>query len=280
MTTDPLVSTDWLAERLNDPQLVVLDASWFLPGVDRNGREEYGRAHIPGARFFDIDAVSDHADPLPHMLPTADAFAEATSALGIGDETCVVVYAADGMVPASRVWWMFRVFGHDSVKVLDGGLPKWLAEGRPVETGTPAIAPRPFTARPNPALVRNFEQVRDELRAGRQVADARSAPRFRGEMPEPRAGLRAGHIPGSKSLPATAFLATDGTFKAGDELAAAFAAHHLHLAEPLTASCGSGISACMIVLGRARLGDWNTPVYDGSWTEWGARADAPVATGA
>ena len=277
---DPFVSTDWLAERLGAEGMVVVDASWFLPTVGRDGHDEYGRAHIPGAVFFDIEAIADHASPLPHMLPSPMAFAEAASKLGIGDETTVVAYAADGMVPAARAWWMFRVFGHDKVLVLDGGLPKWLAEVHPVDDVRPEPDLHKFTPRFRPELVRDFYEVRHALQFGGQVADARSAERFRGEAPEPRAGLKSGHMPGARCLPSTALVTPDGTFKPKAQLVGTFALHHLDPAAPVTATCGSGISACMIALALARLGNWEAAVYDGSWTDWGARDDAPVAVGA
>ncbi|MGC1304174.1 MAG: rhodanese-like domain-containing protein, partial [Caulobacteraceae bacterium] len=214
---DPLVSTDWLAERLDDPKVRVLDATWCMPTDNRNPRAEYEQAHIPGAGFFDIDAVADISIPLPHMLPSPEAFAAAVSAMGVGDETLVVAYDNNGLIASARLWWTFRAMGHDQVRVLDGGLAKWRAEGRPLETNSASVVPTParFTATSSPALVRSFDQVKAGTEA---VVDARSAARFTGEAPEPRAGLKSGHMPGALNVPHSEILA-NGRLKSAEALA-------------------------------------------------------------
>ncbi len=273
--THPLISADWLAGLLDQPEIAVLDATWFMPG-GRDGRAEFAAGHVPGARFFDIDAVADHSSGLPHMLPSPEAFAQAMTELGVGDDARVIVYDANDLMASARLWWTLRVMGHDDVHVLDGGLTAWRAEGRPIETGTarPVTPPR-FTARFRPELVRDFAQV---LAATGQVVDARPGPRFRGEAAEPRAGLRSGHMPNARSLPHTQLLTVEGRLKDPPALAAAFATAGVDVRAPLIASCGSGVTAAVLALGLARIGIWDAPVYDGSWTEWGARPDAPVQT--
>jgi thiosulfate/3-mercaptopyruvate sulfurtransferase len=274
---EPVVTTEWLAKHLGDPDLRVLDGTWHMPQAKRDARAEFTAAHVPGAVFFDVDAISDHSTSLPHMLPSAEAFAAAVGALGVGRGDRVVVYDVRGVVSAARVWWTFRAFGHDAVAVLDGGLKKWQAEGRPVERGTPAPAPRAFTARLRPELVRDLEAMRANLGSrAAQVLDARSAGRFAGTEPEPRAGLRGGHIPGSLNLPYETLYRPDGTLKAPDELGAAVRAAGVDLGRPIVTTCGSGVTASVLALGLYLLGRRDVAVYDGSWSEWGGRADTPV----
>ncbi|WP_309605487.1 3-mercaptopyruvate sulfurtransferase [Phenylobacterium sp.] len=279
--SDPLVSTAWLAERLGAADLQVIDATWFMPGDPRTGREGFGAAHIPGAVFFDIDAIADPATDLPHMLPPPRAFAAAAGALGLRRDATVVVYDGQGVFSAPRVWWTLRTMGFAKVRVLDGGLPKWRAEGRAVESACVAPAPTVLHAVFEPALVADLTSVRDLLdRRAAQVIDARPGPRFRAEVPEPRAGLRGGHMPGARNVPFGGLIATDGTMKSADELRAAFDAGGVDLSAPIVTTCGSGISAAVLALALARLGREDVAVYDGSWIEWGGRADTPVATGA
>jgi thiosulfate/3-mercaptopyruvate sulfurtransferase len=275
LPADPLVSTAWLAEHLH--QVRVLDATWAMPADNRDPAAEHAQAHIPGAHFFDIDAVADHASGLPHMLPSPEAFAAAVSALGVGDDDLVVVYDDNGLIASARLWWTFRVFGHDRVKVLDGGLARWRAEERLLEQGLDTLpTPASFTAKFRPELVRDFAQV---LAGGTPVVDARPAGRFTGEVPEPRPGLRGGHMPGALSVPHSQIL-SDGALKPADELRQVFAQAGVPDEGPLTTTCGSGVTASGLALALARLGRWDVAVYDGSWSEWGARADAPVETGA
>ncbi|MFZ5625464.1 MAG: 3-mercaptopyruvate sulfurtransferase [Gemmatimonadota bacterium] len=276
----PVVPAAWLAPRLHEPGLVVLDASWYLPGSGRDARAEYRAGHLPGARFFDLDAASDPASPLPHMLPPADHFAGCVSALGISDGDRVVIYDGSGTnLSAPRVWWMFRVFGHGEVAVLDGGLKAWIAEGRPLESGEPAPARAGrFRARFDPSAVRDLAFMRENLhRRVAQVVDLRAAGRFLGIEPEPRPGLPSGHIPGSRNVPFTELVQPDGTVLPPDQLRARLERAGIDLNRPVVASCGSGTSACALALNLARLGI-DAAVYDGSWTEW-AQAGGPIETG-
>jgi thiosulfate/3-mercaptopyruvate sulfurtransferase len=248
-----------------------------MPQTGRDARREFLDAHIPGAVFFDIDEIADAATSLPHMLPSPERFTAAVGVLGIGDGDRVVVYDARGVVSAARVWWTFRVFGHEGVAVLDGGLPRWRAEGRPVEHGPPAPMPRRFTARFNAALVRDLEQMRTNLERQReQVLDARSRGRFAGTEPEPRPGLRGGHIPHSLNLPYEELYQPDGTLLPPDALREKFAKAGLDPGRPIVTSCGSGVTAAVLALGLHLLGRGDVAVYDGSWTEWGSREDTPV----
>ncbi len=275
-----LVSTDWLARNIGDPALRIVDATWFLPNAGRSGGAEFEAGHIPGAVFWDIDAISDRESGLPHMLPDGLEFAAAVKSLGIVDATQVIVYDAHGLMTAARPWWMLRYFGHDDVAVLDGGLPKWRAEGRTVETGAAEIpaAQGRFTPRPRPHLVRALEQVRRIVAAGgEQVLDARSAGRFAGTEPEPRPNCRAGHMPGALSLPFNRLLDGDGKcVLAPDALREVFDRAGVDLTRPVTTSCGSGVTACVLALGLHLIGHGQVAVYDGSWSEWGTREDTPV----
>jgi thiosulfate/3-mercaptopyruvate sulfurtransferase len=277
--TDPLVSTAWLAERLGDPDVRVVDATLPLVGQPGHGRDSYAAGHIPGAVFFDINAIADPDTDLPHMLPSAPAFAEAAGALGLSRKATIVVYDVHGIYSAPRVWWTLRVMGYPRVFVLDGGLRTWRAEGRPVETVD--ATPTPVEVEPafDWRLVTDLANVSEVLTSGSaQVVDARSAARFRGEAPEPRASLRSGHMPGALNLPFNLVVGEDGTLKSVEELRAAFA--HVDLARPIVTTCGSGVTASVLALALARLGRFDVAVYDGSWSEWGARPDTAVVTGA
>lgn len=277
-----IVSTAWLADHLDDPDVRVVDATYHLPGTDRDAAAEFVEAHIPGAVFFDVDDIaapeSKAPGGLPHMLPPPELFAERMAALGIGNDSFVVCYDVHGLMSAARAWWMLRAFGHDGVAVLDGGLPAWKAEGRPLESGVPTPAPTRFTPHPRPALVRG----KAEVLAGRvgAVIDARARERFEGTAPEPRPGLRGGHIPGALNLPFGELLdPASKTLLPPEEIAARFAAAGLPESGPVTASCGSGITACVLALGLHRIGREDAAVYDGSWAEWGMPGDTPVETG-
>jgi len=277
---DPVVSTDRLAQRLGAADLRVVDGSWFMPAEGRSGHEEYLRAHIPGAVFFDIDAIADKTTELPHMLPTPEAFAEAVGGLGLTRDVDIVVYDSLGIRAAARVWWSLRAMGFKRVFVLDGGLKKWLAEARPIETGE--VHPRAGVVTPlfEGSLVRSAEDVHDLLATGAaRLVDARGAARFRGEAPEPRAGLKSGHMPGAANVPFDQVIGPDGTLRPAEELNAIFAAAGVDLAHPIVTTCGSGVTASVLALALARLGLEDTAVYDGSWSEWGALPDAPIATG-
>jgi thiosulfate/3-mercaptopyruvate sulfurtransferase len=280
MPDDPLVSTDWLAQHLEAPDIRLVDASWYLPAEDRDAKAEYAAAHIAGAVFFDIDEIAADDTDLPHMLPSAVKFSSRVRKLGLGDGARIVVYDGWGVRSAARVWWTFRAMGHEDVVVLDGGLPKWIAEGRPVTDRPPDVRERHFSLRVAHDLVRDRTQILRNLDSHReQIVDARPAARFRGEEPEPRPGLKAGHMPGAFSVPMSELIAPDGTMKSKAALAEVFAAAGVDIKRPVVTSCGSGITACVLALGLARLGRWRTAVYDGSWAEWGATEGCPVVTG-
>ncbi|XP_031500738.1 thiosulfate/3-mercaptopyruvate sulfurtransferase 2 isoform X2 [Nymphaea colorata] len=299
-TTEPVVSVDQLHDNLRDPYLKVLDASWYMPDEKRNPLQEYQMAHIPGALFFDVDGISDRNSSLPHMLPSEDAFAAAVSALGIQNQDGVIVYDGKGLFSAARVWWMFRVFGHDRIWVLDGGLPRWRASGYDVESSASddsivkasaaseaiekvyqgkAVVPTSFQARFQPHLIWSLEQVKQNIEERtHQHIDARSKPRFDGIAPEPRKGVRGGHVPGSKCIPFPKMIDDNQCLLPTSELTQVFEGEGLFLDRPVVASCGTGVTACILALGLHRLGKTDVPVYDGSWTEWGGHPDTPVST--
>jgi thiosulfate/3-mercaptopyruvate sulfurtransferase len=275
-----VVSTDWLGSALGRGGLRVLDASWYLPGSGRDAAAEYAVGHIPGAVFFDLDANSDSTTPLPHMLPRAEAFAERMATLGLRDSDYLVVYDGSGVnLSAPRVWWTFRTFGHPRVAVLDGGIGKWRREGRPIDAGIVRLQPGQFTARLDPTAVRDFSAILANLgSAAEQLVDTRSAGRFAGVEPEPRPGLRSGHVPGSLNLPFHELVAEDGTILLPDQLRRRLADAGVDLSRPIVATCGSGTSACSLILGLHLIGHHRTAVYDGAWAEWGSRTDTPITT--
>jgi thiosulfate/3-mercaptopyruvate sulfurtransferase len=276
----PLVTTEWLAEQLGKPDLVVFDATKYLPNENKDGHAEFLHAHIPGAQYFDIDIVADPDTDLPHMVPTPGRFAKLIGWLGVSNASRVVFYDQKGLASAARGWWLMGLFGHDNAAVLDGGLPKWQREGRKIETGEP-VAPKPIAFRPDYRAMR-LRGVGDLLRnvatQSELVLDARAAGRFTGEVPEPRAGMRSGHIPGSANLPYTDLLNADGTFRSADALRAHLAHAGVDGTRPVVTSCGSGVTACILTLGLRLAGIPEGSVYDGSWTEWGGRSDTPVET--
>jgi thiosulfate/3-mercaptopyruvate sulfurtransferase len=276
----PLVTTDWLAADLGKPDLVVFDATKYLPNEDKDGHAEFLRAHIPGARYFDIDVVADPDTDLPHMVPSPGRFARLIGGLGVSNASRVVFYDQKGLASAARGWWLMALFGHDNAAVLDGGLPRWQREGRVTATGEPAAA-QPAAYRPDyrAAMLRGIGDVLGNVKTQAElVLDARAAGRFTGEVPEPRAGMRSGHIPGSASLPYTDLLNTDGTFRNVDVVRARLRRAGVDGSRPVVTSCGSGVTACILTLGMRIAGLPEGAVYDGSWTEWGGRSDTPVET--
>jgi thiosulfate/3-mercaptopyruvate sulfurtransferase len=277
---DSLISTEQLARQLDAPDLRVVDATWYMPSQGRNARAEYEACHIPGAVFFDIDEIADTDSDLPHMLPSPEKFAARVRKLGLGDGNRIVVYDRHGLMSAARVWWMFRVFGHKDIALLDGGLPKWMAEGRPTEDRPPQPRERHFTARYNHLMVRDIEQIRDNLSSKReQVVDARAAGRFTGRETEPWPGRRSGHIPGSLNVPYTDLLHSENkTLLPGEAIAARFRRAGVALSKPIVTSCGSGVTAAVLAFGLHLIGHDNVALYDGSWAEWGRPGDTPVET--
>ncbi len=280
--SNDLVSTQWLEEHLGSPDIAIIDASWHMPATGRDAKAEFAGARIQGAQFFDIDELSDNSSPLPHMLPSPEKFASRMRKMGIGDGKRVIAYDAAGLFSAARAWWMFKVFGHDDVTVLDGGLPKWKAEGRPLDEG-PALKPqeRHFTSQFQSLLLRDKADIAEAVKRGNaQIADARSPARFRGEEAEPRAGVRAGHMPGAMNVHYATLLKSDGTLKSPDEIRAVFAAAGVDTAKPVITSCGSGVTAAILTLGLTLAGAKNHALYDGSWTEWGGDPASAVVKGA
>jgi thiosulfate/3-mercaptopyruvate sulfurtransferase len=279
LPTPYFVSTDWLAQHLADPDVAVVDGTFFLPDEGRNAKAEYLAGHIPGAVFFDIDAIADHTTDLPHMLPKPADFAAAMRILGIGETMRIIVYDASGLFAAPRVWWTLRIFGAKHVRILAGGLPKWKAENRPLETGEVTRAPQDFAVAFDSSGVVSAAEVLEASQSGAaQIVDARGGPRFRGEAPEPRPGLRSGHIPNSANVPYKDVVA-EGEIRSAGDVREAFARAGVDLSRPIMTSCGSGVTAAILLLALETAGKHGVRLYDGSWAEWGARQDLPIANG-
>ncbi len=278
--TKTLVSTEWLAKHIDDPDIRIIDASWHMPSAGRDAAAEYKASHIPGARFFDIDEIADLRSEMPHMVPPVEKFMSRMRAMGVGDGHQIVIYDSLGLFSAARVWWLFRLMGRDDVAVLDGGLPKWIAEGRATTDAAPVIRDRHMTVTRHNHMVRDVTQVaRAAKLADHTIVDARAAERFRGEVEEPREGLRSGHIPGSVNLPFGRLLNVDGTMKSAAGITVAFKDAGIDLSKPVITTCGSGVTAAIIVLALERIGKTDHALYDGSWSEWGMYDDLPIATG-
>jgi thiosulfate/3-mercaptopyruvate sulfurtransferase len=278
--SDPMVSVAWLAERLEAPDIRVIDASTFMPGSDRDARGEYESGHIPGAVFFDIEEISDTQTDLPHMMPSAEKFASRVKALGLGDGLRLVVYDSLGLFSSARVWWMFRHMGHDDVVVLDGGLPAWVAAGLPLDDMPPIPRQRHFTLRRRADLIRDMTQIQQKIDLGvAQIIDARSTGRFAGSDPEPREGLPSGHMRGAFNVPFTTLLSEAKTLKSASELETIFETAGVDLSKRMVTTCGSGLTACVLALALARLGKWDVPVYDGSWSQWASVPGNLIETG-
>ena len=278
---ESLVTTEWLAGELGKSDLRIVDASWFLPEDRRDARAEFEAAHIPGAVFLDLGELADSSSPLPNMLPSAEKFASRCQAIGLGDGSRIVVYDDSPYKSAARAWWMLNLFGAHEVAILDGGLAKWKAEGRALESGKPVVRHRHFTVWKDTGQVRDLQQMKDNLKSkSEQVVDARSAARFRGELPESRPGVRPGHIPGSFNLPYSELFNADGTFKDTAGLRAAFKGIGIDPEKPVVTTCGSGMTAAVLAFALHLVGAKSVGLYDGSWTEWGGQPDTPVVTGA
>ncbi|MGJ8621969.1 MAG: 3-mercaptopyruvate sulfurtransferase [Yoonia sp.] len=276
-----LVSCDWLADHLRDSDLRIFDASWYLPDAGRDAKAEYAQAHIPGARFFDIDDISDGRSELPHMAPPVEKFMSRMRAMGVGDGHQVVVYDGLGLFSAARVWWLFRLMGQTNIAVLDGGLPKWVADGHPVTDAAPVIRDRHMTVKVDAPRVRDVTEVARAAKLGdHAIIDARAPARFRGEAPEPREGMRSGHIPGSQNVFYKDLLNADGTMKPPAALRTVFQDAGVDLNKPAITTCGSGVTAAILSLALERIGKTDHALYDGSWSEWGMYADLPITTGA
>ncbi len=276
-----LVSTEWLEQRLDAPDIVVLDCSYYLPDMGRDAKVEFEQQRIPGAMFFDIDAITHPESELPHTLPPAEVFASRMRKMGIGDGKRVIAYDGAGLFSAARVWWMFRTFGHNDAAILDGGFPKWLAESRAIEDGPPLDRqPRHFTARFSASSVSDKRDVLNAIaNSGHQIADARSPARFHAREPEPRAGMRGGHMPGASNVHYRTLLNDDGTMKTTEELRKVFAQAGVDLNRPVITTCGSGVTAAILTLGLTLVGHNTNSLYDGSWAEWGSDPETPVETG-